>query len=113
MPGRRVVNKTSKWVQGATVVFFLIFVTTFGFGLNSMFNEIRSITKGQQALILNLTQKSIPQSKTPVYYEKASDQCVSTVSFIKYRSETSREIKDLQKKLDLLRHRVRALKSPL
>ncbi len=113
MTGRRSVDKWTKWTQIATVAFFLIFVIIIGIGLNIMFNEIRVITKGQQALILNLTQKNIQKKKVPAVSEKASDQCVSKVSFIKYKSETNQEIKELRKKLELLKQRIRALKSPL
>lgn len=113
MAGRRSIDKWTKWIQVATVLFFLVFVITVGLGLSKMFNEIRVITKGQQALILNLTQKTMQKSEEPAVVQKSSEQFVSKISFIKYQNETRREMKDLRKKIDLLRQRVRALKSPL
>ena len=113
MAGRRSADVYTKWVQIATVLLALIFVIVVGIGLNRMFNEIKVITKGQQALILNLAQKNTQQTKKVVTKEKAADQCISKVTFIKYQNETNRDIKDLEKKLGLLRQRVRAMKNPL
>lgn len=113
MAGRRSGDKLTKWLQFGTVGLTLIFVVAVGFGLNEMFNEIKSITKGQQALILHLAQKSMQDNQEPVAKDKVADECVSKVSFIKYQNETNREIKELHKKLNLLRQRVRAMKSPL
>lgn len=106
-------DKWTKLAQVGTIVFFLVFVLVVGVGLNKMFNEIKEITKGQQELILNLTAKSIQKNRETTSVEKVSDQYVSKIAFIKYKNETNHEIKVLEKKLKLLRQRVRAMKSPL
>jgi hypothetical protein len=113
MAGRRSSDKLTKLAQVGTMVVFLVFVLVVGFGLDKMFNEIKEITKGQQELILNLTAKSIQKNRKTASVEEVSDQYVSKISFIKYKNETNHKIKALEKKLNLLRQRVRAMKSPL
>ncbi len=113
MAGRRSADKWTKLAQVGTVIIFLAFVLVVGVGLNKMFNEIREITKGQQELILNLTAKNMQNNGETASVEKVHEQYVSQISFIKYKNETNHEIKELEKKLNLLRQRVRAMKSPL
>lgn len=113
MTGRRKEDKWTKWVQVITVAFALVFVLAIGFGLIRMFNEIETITKGQQALILNLTQKHVQGTNTSDQPDKLSEECVNKITFIKYQNETSREIKDLKSELNRLKQRVRTMKSPI
>jgi len=113
MAGRRNSDKLTKWIQATTILLFLFFVIAVGYGLNRMFDEMNDITKGQQALILNLTQKGEPQTGTVTSMEKEVDQGVSQIAFIKYKNETDRELRELQKKVDLLDQKIKRMKSPL
>ena len=111
MAGRRNGEKWTKIFQATTIVIFLVFVLVTGYGLKQMFDEIREITIIQQELILNLTQNGIQKIKSEVETEKIDDQFVNKVVFIKYKNETDRKIKELEKMLDRLKKRMK-LKSP-
>jgi len=113
MTGRRSSDKWTKWIQSATVGLAILFVVAVGYGLSKMFNEIKIITAGQQELILNLAQKSTQEGDNRVGERKVAEESVSKISFIKFQNDTSREIKALQKKIDLLEQKVRSLKNPL
>jgi len=113
MAGRRSTDKWTKLIQATTVFLFLVFVIVSAYGLNRMFNEIKEITKIQQELILNLSQENVKKTEQETKTEKVVDQFVSKVELIKYRNETDRKLKGLQKTVDRLKQKVKILKNPL
>ncbi len=92
----------------ASIILAVLFVIGFFYGAMQIINELRSISEGQQLLILKLAggETQVEETETSTREVSKSD-VVSKVEFIKYRNETRKKIRDLTKDLRLVQAKLR------
>lgn len=92
----------------ASIILAGLFVIGLFYGAIQIINELRSISEGQQILILKLAgeETQAAASEDPSQDLSGSD-AVSKVEFIKFRNETRKKIRDLTKDLRLVQAKLR------
>lgn len=99
------------------LISFVLFLILIIIGAYQALKEIRSISQGQQILILSLTdsgaKKRVDKTDTIGNEEISSDEVVSKVEFIKQRNEIRKVIKDLNYQIRLIQTKLRMKKMPL
>ena len=95
------------------LIAFIIFLAAIVYGSAEVLSEIRSISQGQQILILKLTEGKTEKTETSEDVETISDDPVSKVEFIKFRNETNRVINDLTRDVELIQTKLKLRKTSL
>lgn len=92
----------------ASIILAALFVIGFFYGAIQIINELRSISEGQQILILKLAGGETQATETENSSQDiSSTDVVSKVEFIKFRNESRKKIRDLTKDLRLVQAKLR------
>ena len=92
----------------ASVILAGLFIIGFFYGAIQIINELRSISEGQQILILKLAGGETQTVESENFSRDVSDSdAVSKVEFVKFRNETRKKIRDLTKDLRLVQAKLR------
>lgn len=99
------------------LISFLLFLLIILYGSYQFLKEIRSISDGQQILILKLTEteskKLYQESKESEEDTYESEDAVNRIEFIKHRNETRKALRDMNYQIRLIQTKLKMKKMPL
>ncbi len=100
-------NRFILFISGIIAVFVLLILL----GAFQLFNEIRSISEGQERLISQLAE---PEKEKIVSETSALEgEVVSKIEFVKFKNETNKTIRDLTLEIRLIQTKLRMKKMSL